>query len=121
LGLSDECPGVKAGKNHVAETYAQQVITHVDPKKLISRQNSTEMSGSNIKRLIKNMKAHGFDITQPIDVAIVNGKMIIIDGHHRAVAAAKAGLKDVPIRINNVSVTQSNQLLLEVAEARSRY
>lgn len=72
-------------------------------------------------QILKDMKANGFDTTQPIDVAIVNGKMIIIDGHHRAAAAVKAGIKDIPIRINKVTEAQGNQLLLEAAEARSRY
>jgi filamentous hemagglutinin len=121
LGLSDECPGTKDGKGATIETNAQQVISHIDPKKLIGRQNPNEMSGSHIKRLIKDMKTNGFDATQPIDVAIVNGKMIIIDGHHRAAAAVKAGLKDIPIRINRITQAQGNQLLLEVAEARLRY
>lgn len=109
------------GKGASGVSNAEQAIKNADPKNLISRQNSNEMSGSDIKRLVKDMKANGFDATQPIDVAIVNGKMIIIDGHHRAAAAAKAGIKDIPIRINKVTEAQGNQLLLEAAEARSRY
>ena len=42
------------------------------------------MSGSQVKRLVKDMKTNGFDVNEPIDAAIVNGKVIIIDGHHRA-------------------------------------
>lgn len=110
-----------SGKGTGVISNTEQAIKNVDPKSLISRQNSNEISGSDIKRLVKDMKANGFDTTQPIDVAIVNGKMIIIDGHHRAAAAVKAGIKDIPIRINKVTEAQGNQLLLEAAEARSRY
>lgn len=79
------------------------------------------MSGSAIKRLVKDMKVNEFDATQPIDVAIINGKTIIIDGHHRAVAAARAGIKNIPIRVNKVTEAQGIQILIEAVEASSRY
>jgi filamentous hemagglutinin len=79
------------------------------------------MSGSQVKRPVKDMKENGFDANNPVDVALVNGKMIIIDGHHRAQAAAKAGLKDIPVRIHEVTKEQGEQLLREAAEARVRY
>jgi len=104
------------------ESSTNQVITkNIDPNILISRQNKNEMSGSQVKRLVKDMKTNGFDVNEPIDAAIVNGKVIIIDGHHRAEAAAKAGIKDVPVRIHDVTTEQGDQLLREAAEARVRY
>ncbi|MGJ3355381.1 VENN motif pre-toxin domain-containing protein [Providencia sp. Je.9.19] len=98
----------------------QQQYKNVSPSTLIGRQDNTEMSGSQVKRLVKDMKANGFNKDEPIDVAVVNGKMIIIDGHHRAEAARKAGIKDIPIRINTVTKEQGDQLLREAAEARAR-
>ncbi|WP_455813232.1 hypothetical protein [Pseudomonas graminis] len=74
-----------------------------------------------MKQLVKDMKTNGFDVNEPIGAAIVNGKVIIIDGHHRAEAAAKAGIKDIPVRIHNVTKEQGDQLLREAAEARVRY
>ncbi|WP_404462519.1 VENN motif pre-toxin domain-containing protein [Providencia rettgeri] len=65
----------------------QQQYKNVSPSTLIGRQDNTEMSGSQVKRLVKDMKANGFNKDEPIDVAVVNGKMIIIDGYHRAEAA----------------------------------
>ncbi|WES88276.1 ParB/RepB/Spo0J family partition protein [Dickeya fangzhongdai] len=110
----------KAG--HKTGNVAYQVTTkNVDPSILISRQNKNEMSGSQVKRLVKDMKENGFDANEPVDVAIVNGKAIIIDGHHRAEAAAKAGIKDIPVRIHEVTKEQGDQLLREAAEARVRY
>ncbi|CAK6495769.1 hypothetical protein PANNVG_02719 [Pantoea sp. Nvir] len=99
----------------------QTLSKNVDPKTLISRQDKNEMSGSQVKRLVKDMKENGFDANNLIDVAIVNGKMIIIDGHHRAEAAAKVGIKDIPVRIHEVTKEQGEQLLREAAEARVRY
>ncbi|EJD6540967.1 VENN motif pre-toxin domain-containing protein, partial [Providencia rettgeri] len=98
----------------------QQQYKNVSPSTLIGRQDNTEMSGSQVKRLVKDMKANGFNKDEPIDVAVVNGKMIIIDGHHRAEAARKAGIKDIPVRINTVTKEQGDQLLREAAEARAR-
>ncbi|TYL41073.1 hypothetical protein FDP13_19850 [Dickeya sp. ws52] len=79
------------------------------------------MSGSQVKRLVKDMKANGFDVNEPVDVAIVNGKAIIIDGHHRAEASVKAGIKNIPVRIHEVTKEQGDQILREAAEARVRY
>ncbi|SET59192.1 RHS repeat-associated core domain-containing protein [Thorsellia anophelis] len=96
-------------------------IKNIDPKTLISRQNNNEMSGSAIKKYAKNMKENGFDVSQSIDVAIVRGKMIIIDGHHRVASAIKAGIDNIPVRINTVSPEMGEQLLIEAAEASVRY
>ena len=93
----------------------------VDPKSLIGRQGRDEISGSQVKRMTKDMKANGFDANHPIEVANVNGKLIILDGHHRAEAAAKAGIKDVPINVHSVTKEQADQLMREAAEARVRY
>ncbi|MEQ4925320.1 VENN motif pre-toxin domain-containing protein, partial [Proteus hauseri] len=98
----------------------QQQYKSVAPNILIGRQDRTEMSGSQVKRLVNDMKINGFNMSEPIDVAIVNGKMIIIDGHHRVEAARKAGIKDIPVRINVVTKEQGDQLLREAAEARAR-
>ena len=94
------------------------IIKSINPKALISRQGRNEMTGSKIKRIRKSMKSGGYDESQPIDVADVNGKMIIIDGHHRAAAASAAQLKKVPVRIKKVSQQDANQLLIEAAEAK---
>jgi len=64
------------------------------------------------------MRENGFDQTQPIDVANVDGKKIILDGHHRTQAAVGAGLSEVPVRVHEVTPEQGSQLLREAAEAR---
>ena len=45
------------------------------------------MSGSDIKRRVKNIKASEFEAPQPIDIAINNGKMISIKDYHTAAEA----------------------------------
>jgi filamentous hemagglutinin len=78
------------------------------------------MSGSQVKRLKRDMQQRGFDPSKPIDVADVDGRQIILDGHHRARAAAQAGIRDVPVRVNPVTREQADQLLREAAEASMR-
>lgn len=96
------------------------VIKNINPKLLLSRQSKNEMTGSQVKRLIKDMKANGYNVNEPVDITLVNGKMIIIDGHHRAEAARKAGLENISARVIPVTKEQGDQLLREVAEARTR-
>ena len=94
---------------------------NVDPKSLIGRQGRDEMSGSQVNQLAKNMKTSGYDANYPIDAANVEGKLIILDGHHRTKAAIKAGIKEVPVNVHQVTKEQASQLMREVAEVRARY
>lgn len=62
-------------------------IKYINPSILLSRQTPAEMSSSkNIKRIKKNIKNNGFDENKLIKVAEVDGKLIILDGHHRVKA-----------------------------------
>lgn len=76
------------------------------------------MSGSQVKRLRKDMKANGFDPNKPIEAADVDGKLIILDGHHRTKGAIGAGIKEVPVNVQKATREQGDQLLREAAEAR---
>lgn len=64
------------------------------------------------------MRENGFDQNQPIEAADVDGKLIILDGHHRTKAAIGAGVKKVPVNVNKVTREQADQLLREAAESR---
>jgi ParB-like chromosome segregation protein Spo0J len=58
------------------------------------------MTGSQIKRLAKDMEKNGFDQTKPISgVTNARGRIEISDGHHRAAAAIKAGIEKVPVDV----------------------
>lgn len=93
-------------------------VEFVNPKILISRQTPSEMSGSKVKRLRKKIREKGFDSGKPINVANVDGKLIILDGHHRVAAARQLRLKTVPIMRREVSPNQAAQLLQEAVEAQ---
>ena len=81
------------------------------------RQLGGEFSASKIKRLKRDMQANGFNAAFPIEIAEVDGRQIIIDGHHRARASGAAGIKDVPVRIVPVTPEQGDTPLEQAAEA----
>ncbi len=66
------------------------------------------------------MRENGFDPDKPIEDADVDGKVIILDGHHRTQGAIGAGIREVPVNVNQVTREQADQLLKEAAEARLR-
>jgi ParB-like nuclease domain len=88
-----------------------------NPKNLIRTQTPVEMTGSKIKRLSKNMKENGFDPSHPIEVAEVNGTLLIKDGNHRAAAAISRGINEVPYVKVKVTPEEEASLLLGAANA----
>ncbi|MCX8713341.1 VENN motif pre-toxin domain-containing protein [Gilliamella sp. B3464] len=123
----DKNSGILAGPEIEIRDWRDFILTsdNVQEKpvgSLIGIQGKNEVSGSDIKRYAEDMKENGFDKSQPIDVVIIDGKMIIIDGHHRAAAAKLAGIKDVPVRINEVTSKEAaDEILIWAAEAKTRY
>lgn len=111
-----EQKGMIPSKCPESET-TQTDLEWVNPSTLVSRQPLREMTGNKIKTLMKKMKEHQFNPEKPIEVADVQGRLIILDGHHRTVAARRLRLAKVPIRKKQVSLLQEQQLLQEVAEA----
>lgn len=53
------------------------------------------MSNKQLDKLIKDIRANG--IKEPLTVTSHEGKTYILDGHHRALAAPRAGVADVPV------------------------
>ena len=79
---------------------AESTIKQVNPTNLIPTQTRSEMSGSQIKRLEKDMRTNGFDQNKPIDaVRRTDGRLEIQDGHHRVEAAKRAGIDQIPVQI----------------------
>jgi len=66
------------------------------------------------------MRENGFDPNKPIEAADVDGKLIILDGHHRTQGAIGARIREVPVNVNQVTREQADQLLREAAEATLR-
>jgi RHS repeat-associated protein len=54
------------------------------------------MSNKQLDRLIKDIRVNG--ISNPLVVTAHDGRLYILDGHHRALAAPRAGVLDVPIK-----------------------
>lgn len=48
-----------------------------------------------MNKLIEQIKKDG-GIKEPIKYVEYNGKMYVVDGHHRLIAAKKLGLENVP-------------------------
>ncbi|WP_024679772.1 ParB/RepB/Spo0J family partition protein [Pseudomonas syringae] len=92
-------PPSNTPKTEIVEDLDPKVIQE-DPRNLISTQTKSEMSGSQIKRIAKDMEKNGFDPNKPVDVwRNSRGRLEIQDGHHRTEAAKKAGLDKIPVRI----------------------
>lgn len=79
------------------------------------------MTPSKVRRFEKDMKQNGYGTYPPIDVVNVDGRHIISDGHHRAAAAARARLREVPVNVRgSSSCEEADQLMREAAEAMAR-
>ena len=87
------------------------------PSELFGRQTKNEFTGSNIRRIKKSIKKNGYDQSKPIDVVEVNGRKIIVDGHHRARAAGAAKVDQVPINIRKVDAATAARYEQQAAEA----
>lgn len=57
-----------------------------------------ENSDSTIKKITKELNAGG-KIKKPVELVIHEGKGLLIQGNHRAVAAKNAGHSDIPTTI----------------------
>jgi RHS repeat-associated protein len=76
-------------------------VVQTNPRNLIPTQTRNEMSGSQVKRLAKDMKQRGYDQSKPVDAIRRNdGRLEIQDGHHRTEAAKRAGIEQIPVRIH---------------------
>lgn len=93
---------------------------YVDVGSLYGRQGPDEFSSSNIRRIRDDMKVNGYDIDHPIEIAVIDGRNVIIDGHHRARAAGAAGVRDVPVVIRELAPEQAALYLQQAAEAAQR-
>ena len=63
-------PLAMSGTKELKASTTQVVTKNVNPGSLISRQNSNEMSGSQVKRIAKDMKANGYKVDKPVDVVL---------------------------------------------------
>lgn len=80
---------------------SEPTLIQENPHNLVPTQTKAEMSGSQIKRLTKNMQQNGYDQSKPVDAwrNPHTGRLEIQDGHHRTGAAKKAGLTEIPVQV----------------------
>jgi ParB family chromosome partitioning protein len=50
----------------------------------------------NLEKIRRRMETQGYDGSQPLHTWEINGELILIDGHHRLLAAKEAGITEVP-------------------------
>jgi RHS repeat-associated protein len=105
------------GAAKIAEGASAAESSMRDPKSLVSRQGPSEMTRNKIEKLAKDMKQNGFNPAHPIEVANINGEQVIIDGHHRAAAAIRAGIKEIPVTTTPVSPQRAAELAADAAAA----
>ncbi len=112
--------------DHVYHVGKNGVLVHnscvdlMSVRSLLSRQPPAEMTRSTIKGMKDAMKQNADEFWMkagPIEVAVRDGKRIIIDGHHRAAAAKQAGITEVPVIVREVSDSKWSQYWLEVMSA----
>jgi hypothetical protein len=121
-GLADDALDVvNSGRKSLAKAPKSVVTGTANVSTLKGRQLASEFSGNKIKRLRRDIRTNGFDPNHPIEIAIVDGRKIIIDGHHRARAAGAAGVKEVPVIIKQVSPNEATTLFQQAAEAAERF
>jgi RHS repeat-associated protein len=72
-------------------------VDFMSPKDLVPTQSKSQLENSVVNKLAKDMKENGFDDEHPISTISVNGKNVILDGHHRVAAAIKANIKQIPV------------------------
>ncbi|TFW34990.1 ParB/RepB/Spo0J family partition protein [Massilia horti] len=83
----------------------KSTILRISPKSLISQQSKEQMNGSLVKRLAADMRARGYEVSQPISgVRREDGRIVISDGHHRVAAAIRAGIDLVPVDVQERGV-----------------
>jgi filamentous hemagglutinin len=80
------------------------------------------MNPSKIEALAESMRSHGYDVNEPISTYEIKGNLYINNGHHRAQAAIRAGITDVPVTVQPVTNTnQVNQIISDWAQTTSEY
>jgi hypothetical protein len=79
------------------------------------------MTGSKVKRYVSAMRSQdGYGKFPPVEAADVGGgQLVIIDGHHRAEAAIKAGVPKIPVSVATVSPEVAENLKDEAAMAKA--
>ena len=92
-------PGILPGtEEKPGDIRVNTKLQKINPADLISQHGVDQQFKA---ELVDSMKDTGFDPAHPILVADTGLGYIILDGHHRGNASAKAGLKSIPANVVN--------------------
>jgi hypothetical protein len=85
------------------------LIYDVDPSSL-NRTHALSGKGSTkrVENIAKDMREGGFQSNFPIDVAENDGKLYILDGHHRASAARQTSTKVILNLVTDIAGHKGN-------------
>ena len=86
--LASKITGLVSKKDKVHWVRIEELAIDEDFKKLYMQEPEK------VRQISEDMKAHGYDVSQPI---IVNTQKTVVDGHSRREAALLAGLTEVPV------------------------
>jgi pretoxin HINT domain-containing protein/uncharacterized protein DUF6896/ParB-like nuclease family protein len=93
----------------------QAVKQLVSPRTL--RPTHLPDSKSAVNKLAKVIKKEGYKPSEPIKAVEADGLLYIRDGHHRAAAAIKAGVREVEVEVTQAeSLEEAKQLFREWTE-----
>lgn len=103
--------GSKSSKNSKASanSTSSRILSDVDPHDLVrTHPIGGSSSSKKVDALSTDMRSNGFQREQPVNVVKIDGKMYIVDGHHRAAAARRTNTKvDVRVLSENEMKQQS--------------
>jgi hypothetical protein len=109
-GIINVARGALVGRLAVASEKTA-TSTMISTRSLLGIQAKSEMTGSRISRIAKDMKVNGFRSDEPIQAVKIDNKNYILDGLHRVEAAKRAGIAEVPTMFNEVSPERASDIL----------
>ncbi|MFJ2528369.1 RHS repeat-associated core domain-containing protein [Pseudomonas helmanticensis] len=125
LGLNSNCPppkkpgcevpgGIGGAKVDEGEPQLPDLIHGIDPHS-VKRTHAImgKRSTKHVENIRDQMRADGYDVNYPIDVAEHQGTFYILDGHHRAAAAKQTA---TPITINLITNIREHKGQLNTIE-----
>jgi hypothetical protein len=88
----------------------------VDPRDLeLLEKNARFMRNETFTQLVRNIERDGALTQVPFCVRTDSGKWRVLSGNHRVKAAIAAGLETVPIQVTDESLTQDQQLAIQLS------
>jgi ParB family chromosome partitioning protein len=88
-------PG-KMNLNHSGKVTLSRLVKVEDIKTRKEFEELFPLIPSNFEKIKRRMEAYGYDNSQPVHLWEAEGKAVLIDGHHRLLAAKELGITEIP-------------------------